>query len=735
MTLFQPNPGLSDPDDLPPAGPPPLLPDSPPPVTPAPSSPPAASAPVLPTLDVTNMGLGKGSPSTPALGTDVDSTGKPVDPVLGELVGIEKSRMSAADRASDIYRTGLAQDVYRSHKAWDAEHATGEDIPKWDEEAQRAKFKTNPVQAFGSLASVFAIIASAFTRRPMINALQGSAAALEAVREGDKEKFDHAYQAWKDNTELVFKRHALEHQEFQDANALIDTDLAAWTTAQKDIARKYGDQQGLVLLENGMNKEYLDRQEQKHKGILMAQEVADATTQWTYRQQVFQQTLKAIDDNAKAAGLQPDDPKVLANKLVAATRILGDEGKKTPINMLMTDFLMRNPQATDDEIVAQWQKLNPSRSRTPEEEIAVEQRAKELMATGLSEGQARMQAESEWSTSKGAGALQRSREQIASREQIDAAKREETNRHNQAMENINADRTATGASREQEIERHNKVVEALNAGKLEEAKRAAQVREAGTGGVQTKDRQILRDANNQVAQEIANGKLDPGDATAVADRRAEILGELTDKAARSRSLTATQENTVTMAPTTLKNLTKILGLVDQSGNLFTHVPERIIGEFGGEGDGVNAYNITRNQINADLLQMYKGGIVSSKSLSAIQDLLPPGTAALNFKTAAFKTELDNLRVEVQDKVNQMEAEHKPIDPNIWRSLREFGIVPSKERASPGSTDSLLVRFHDNPDSLSNGDLKNLIRQPNLSTDDLKKIREYISKKLAPVQNR
>ena len=96
--------------------------------------------------------------------------------------------------------------------------------PKWDADQQAAKYRTDPLSSFGSLGSVFGMIASAFTHHPMQNAMEASAAAMNAIHAGDQRAYDQAHEAWKQNLDMTFKspRARTNGSNFEDGFKLFD---------------------------------------------------------------------------------------------------------------------------------------------------------------------------------------------------------------------------------------------------------------------------------------------------------------------------------------------------------------------------------------------------------------------------------------------------------------------------------------------------------------------------------
>ena len=184
-----------------------------------------------------------------------------VDPALTSgLADLERRKISADTAAESRLNKTLDEDSARMKAAFAAEGASAHDIKPWDEKAESAKHNYDPIEAFGSVGSVFAILASAFTHQPMENALNGAASAMNAIKAGKNEEYKRAYDAWKSNTELAEKRHQMMHEEYVDAGELLKTNLAAGRAKMTAAAARFGDQKTLFLLEHGMDKELIDLQ-------------------------------------------------------------------------------------------------------------------------------------------------------------------------------------------------------------------------------------------------------------------------------------------------------------------------------------------------------------------------------------------------------------------------------------------------------------------------------------------
>lgn len=192
----------------------------------------------------------------------------------------------ATDRLADVGREKIATNdkVYA-----DLERTTSNIVPRleemvkhagveaeklkpWDADAEFNKRKTDPVEAFGSIGSVFGIIASAWTHAPMENALNASAAAMQAIKAGDKEGYERAYKASQDNAKLALERHKIQHDAYQDAVSLLSTNMALANAKLQVNAARFGDRQVQALLESGMSKEVQDLLAARQKASLQLAE-------------------------------------------------------------------------------------------------------------------------------------------------------------------------------------------------------------------------------------------------------------------------------------------------------------------------------------------------------------------------------------------------------------------------------------------------------------------------------
>ena len=89
--------------------------------------------------------------------------------------------------------------------------------PKPPQVPERPKTIKDDIQLWGALAIAFSALASRRTRTPMTTALNAAAAAMNGMREGNKEAADQAYKEWQENTKIAFQMADYEQRAYEDA--------------------------------------------------------------------------------------------------------------------------------------------------------------------------------------------------------------------------------------------------------------------------------------------------------------------------------------------------------------------------------------------------------------------------------------------------------------------------------------------------------------------------------------
>lgn len=228
--------------------------------------------------------------------------------------------------AEDRLITGAAdvrmlRDQAYSDAALKAEGVSAAELPKpWNAEEEHKKFEHNPIEGFGSVGGLFAMVASAFTKAPMENAINGMAGAINSIKAGDEAAYERAHQAWQDNTKLALERFKTQHELYSDAMSLMDHDMSAANAKLHNAAVRFGDNQMLMLAEHGMVKEMFELQASR---ATAAEKMADLQDKMTYR--AFQKT--AIEAELKQIPPTGDPVKDKMIRATMAMKILNSSGK------------------------------------------------------------------------------------------------------------------------------------------------------------------------------------------------------------------------------------------------------------------------------------------------------------------------------------------------------------------------------------------------------------------------
>lgn len=294
---------------------------------------------------------------------------------IGKLIGPTGSLTQQTETYTNEMREGRRAEIYgadadmaRVRRAFNEEGIGPNELQKWNADAEREKFMTKPVDAFGSLGSVFGILASAFTRQPMENALNASAAAMNAVHAGDEEVYKQSFNAWKENTALALKRQQLMHQKYTDAIELMKTNMALGQTKLQLAAAQYGDDVSLTYMRAGLNDKLFDTLEKRAKTAEELQKVSDSDMERQFANRVLENRNQQINQDYQQKREQidqlPDSPEktMMANAL---------EGKRTgELIRAAADshFLTKSLQSGDPKwhLLSEWALSNPEDAADPD---------------------------------------------------------------------------------------------------------------------------------------------------------------------------------------------------------------------------------------------------------------------------------------------------------------------------------------------------------------------------------
>lgn len=336
---------------------------------------------MLDDTDVATVPLGSTQANDPPAATDAttptDSSG-----LYSGLVELKSKEMAAKTKTYDEVTAGIERDQARVQALSKDLGVEAGKLKPWNAEEESAKRHTDPVAAFGSLGSVFGILASAFTRAPMENALNASAAAMGAIKDGDTVAYNRAYKAWEDNTKQAMDRHKIQHDAYTDATTMLNTNIAAGQAKLQVLAAKYGDEKTKFLLDNGLNKEVIDLQEARQKLYLEMEQA---------KPKLAIENIKMSD--LLGRGYDPKDPT--SPKSTAALQGWQQDwnGRKYDEDaQFSSKWWAENPEGTSDEFkeaFGAWKeetkpdKTGASKRIPKPEEAEINRRKDEKIAAGM----------------------------------------------------------------------------------------------------------------------------------------------------------------------------------------------------------------------------------------------------------------------------------------------------------------------------------------------------------------
>lgn len=192
--------------------------------------------------------------------------------VQKQLSDIQRAKAATNAANADEVTRRLDQDRARMETAYKASATMPPELQQgWDAKAKSAEHYTDPVTAFGSVGSVFAMLASSFAGLPMEAGLNAGAAAINAIHAGDEKAYNREYEGWKSNVDLAIKRHDIQRQAYNDATNLMNSNLNAGRTKMELAATRFGDQKAQALLDAGMDKELFELFDSRNKAALATQ--------------------------------------------------------------------------------------------------------------------------------------------------------------------------------------------------------------------------------------------------------------------------------------------------------------------------------------------------------------------------------------------------------------------------------------------------------------------------------
>lgn len=414
-----------------------------------------------------------------------------VDEVSAGLADIKRQEISANDRVYGKLAADIDSGIAKAKAAAEAAGIEPGTLKPWNAEEESAKRQTDPIAAFGSLGSVFGILASAFTHAPMENALNASAAAINAIKQGNEKDYERAYKAWQDNTKLALDKHKIQHEQYQDAVELLKLNMAAGEAKMRVLAAKFGDEKTLFLLENGMSKEVIDLQASREKLALDLQ---------TNRNKVALENFKMstlMNDPRYKAPVGSPERQALIHEFQEQW---GNRAKSTPVQMFSERWLREHSDATAEDYgkaMAGFMQATKVTGSTTATKVALDKFLAENPEASPDQISAFLRSLKGPSDTK----IDLEKNKLA----IQEARQKEIARHNSEMERLQNSRGDVQALRAKETERHNRAMENISHGRTD----------------LTGDRQIAADVNSI----IEKYKTEHPDATPdeIAEKRTQLL--------------------------------------------------------------------------------------------------------------------------------------------------------------------------------------------------------------------
>lgn len=271
--------------------------------------------------------------------------------VQKRLIDIKQRQMAAASSGADATVQRLRADRAEIDRTYAASRPSPDLLQPWDQKAKQNEHRTDPVDAFGSIGSIFAMLVPAFVGLPLADSLNAGAAAINAVHASDQQAYDRDYKAWKDNADLAIKRHDIMRQSYNDSILKMNTDLNAGRTEMELTARKYNDQQTLALLESGLDPELNKLFDSRNKAAL---ELASARDQWELQHEKTQDLLR---DPQYAVAKSTGDKATMARIIKEHQERWAPGGARSVSYDAEREMMQRwekeNPKATAEEYGAQ----------------------------------------------------------------------------------------------------------------------------------------------------------------------------------------------------------------------------------------------------------------------------------------------------------------------------------------------------------------------------------------------
>jgi hypothetical protein len=215
---------------------------------------------------------------------------------------------------------------------------------------------TSPVQQWGSMAMGMAMLGSAFTKRPAINALNAAAGVMNAYHDRDQEAYKRNFDHWKATSDYSLKMYEYQREAYRDALSDIDKDVTGAMQKFRVVAEAFKDDKMAEFAKIGNAAAVIQTLKMSDFQYTEAKDKAEQLKQeGALRQTWF--------DAQKAAAANPNDPVAIAN-LQAATKALHDYHTAIKGGGSIADVKYQDEQDLKKRLKDEWIQNNPGKEYT-----------------------------------------------------------------------------------------------------------------------------------------------------------------------------------------------------------------------------------------------------------------------------------------------------------------------------------------------------------------------------------
>lgn len=109
----------------------------------------------------------------------------------------------------------------------------------------------NPLQDFGSIASLIGIFGGMRSRKPLVSSLNAAAGAMTAMKQSNLQDYDEKVKEWQNNVNFISKQMEWREKAYDIADKKFGNDLAAKSAAYQMISAASGDEMKAAQLAQG----------------------------------------------------------------------------------------------------------------------------------------------------------------------------------------------------------------------------------------------------------------------------------------------------------------------------------------------------------------------------------------------------------------------------------------------------------------------------------------------------